>query len=183
MGCDRQEKEGNNYTFFEEGNAGHDGLTKTNDTHLKGPYPSDPDLEFALNASNVLELNALPPASASGFAPEEEKLLGHANSVGTHLVASDIAAQTGKCQTANDSLVGLTSTVAPSVVVVETTYNRSAFVTSKQVHADLTHPAVNISIKWASVVPGSSLRLSPEKMPDCCCKASAAARFTAIMSS
>jgi hypothetical protein len=67
-------------------------LTQTNDAHLEGPYPSDPDLELALNTCNVLELDTFPPATASGLTPEKEKLLSHTNSVGTHLVASNIAA-------------------------------------------------------------------------------------------
>jgi hypothetical protein len=83
-------KEGNNYTVFEETNAGNGGLTETNNTHLKGPYSSDPDLELAFDACDVLELNTFPPASSSGLAPEEQKLLSHANSVGTHLVTSDV---------------------------------------------------------------------------------------------
>lgn len=67
-------------------------LTQANDAHLKGPYPSDPDLKLAFNACNVLELDTFPPATSSGLTPEEEKLLGHTNSVSAHLVASDIAA-------------------------------------------------------------------------------------------
>jgi hypothetical protein len=74
------------------GNAGHDGLAETDDAHLKSPYSSDPDLKLALNTCDILKLDAFPPASSSGFAPEKQKLLGHANSVGTHLVTSDITA-------------------------------------------------------------------------------------------
>jgi hypothetical protein len=46
----------------------------------------------------------------------------------------------------------------------------------------VTYPAVSISIRCASVVPGSSLRLSPEKMPFWRSSARAAARLTSIMS-
>lgn len=46
----------------------------------------------------------------------------------------------------------------------------------------ITYPAVNISIRCCSVVPGSSLFLNPEKMPSCFNKALPAARLTSIIS-
>ncbi len=46
----------------------------------------------------------------------------------------------------------------------------------------MKYPAVNISIRCASVVPGSSLFLSPLKMPSCLSSARAAARLTSIIS-
>ena len=47
---------------------------------------------------------------------------------------------------------------------------------------DVTHPAVNISIRCCSVVPVSSLRRKPEKIPSCFNKAFPAALFTSIIS-
>lgn len=47
---------------------------------------------------------------------------------------------------------------------------------------DGAYPAVNISMRCCSVVPGSSLLRSPEKMPSCFSSASPAARLTSIIS-
>lgn len=44
------------------------------------------------------------------------------------------------------------------------------------------YPAVNISIRCCSVVPGSSLFRSPENIPSCFRRALPAARFTSIIS-
>ena len=44
------------------------------------------------------------------------------------------------------------------------------------------YPAVSISIRCCSVVPVSSLRRNPEKMPFCSSNALPAARFTSIIS-
>lgn len=88
--------------------------------HLEGPNSADPDLECAVDTFNIIEVNAFPPAAASRLAPEQKELLSHADSVGVG-VATDIGTQTSKGDTADDSLVGLASTVTPGIVVVEAT--------------------------------------------------------------
>jgi hypothetical protein len=97
-----------------------------------------------------------------------------------YVVALDVGPQTCECDTADDGLVGFAGAVTPAVVVVKTTAR-----VSKQELADeaiYTYPAVNISIRCCSVVPGSSLFLRPEKIPSCLSKASPAARLTSIIS-
>jgi hypothetical protein len=68
----------------------------------------------------VFEVNTLPPASTSRLAPEQKQLLSHADGVGVGL-ATDISTQTGKSNTADNSLVGLAGTMTPGVVMVEAT--------------------------------------------------------------
>jgi hypothetical protein len=88
--------------------------------HLQRPDPSYPHLELALDASDVIKLNTFPPASASRFPPEEKELLGHTDGIAIgKVVALDIGPQACKRNTADNSLVGLASTVTPSIVVVE----------------------------------------------------------------
>lgn len=91
--------------------------------HLKGPDSADPDLECAINAVDILKINTLPPASASGLAPEQKQLLCHTDSVGVG-VTTNISAETSQSDTAYDGLVGLSSTVTPGVVVVEAAVNK-----------------------------------------------------------
>lgn len=88
--------------------------------HFQRPNPSYPHLELALDASDVVKLNTLPPASASRFPPEEKQLLSHADGVAvSEVVALYIRPQTCKRNTANDGLVGLAGAVSPLIVVVE----------------------------------------------------------------
>lgn len=149
--------------------------------HLKRPDPSYPDLELAFYTPDIVKLNTFPPASSSRFPPEQQELLSHANSVTVgNVVALDVGAQACKSNTANDSLVRLSSAMAPKVVVVETTGTRLAL-HLLALHRG-THPAVNISIRCCSVVPGSSLFLRPEKMPSCFNSASPAARLISSIS-
>jgi hypothetical protein len=149
--------------------------------HFKCPHSPYPHFQLALDASDVVELDTLPPASASGFPPEEEQLLGHSDSITVgEVVALDVGPQACECNTADDGLVGFAGAVTPAVVVVEATAR-----VSKQepaAEANDTYPAVNISIRCCSVVPGSSLFLRPEKIPSCLSKASPAARLTSIIS-
>jgi hypothetical protein len=49
--------------------------------HFERPDSADPDFQCTGYTLNVLELHTLPPASPGRFAPEQEKLLCHANSV------------------------------------------------------------------------------------------------------
>lgn len=49
--------------------------------HFERPDSSDPDLQFALDALDIGELDALPPASPRRFPPEEQQLLRHADGV------------------------------------------------------------------------------------------------------
>ena len=91
--------------------------------HLEGPDSADPNLECAVNAFDILKINAFPPASASGFAPEQQQLLRHTDGVGVG-VAANIGAQTSQSDTANDGLVRLSSTVTPGVVMVEAAKNQ-----------------------------------------------------------
>ena len=49
--------------------------------HLQGPDPPDPDFQGSLDALDVLEVDAFPPASTSWLSPEQKKLLRHADRV------------------------------------------------------------------------------------------------------
>ena len=99
----------------------HSSSPKPNDTHLQRPDPPDPHLEPALDALDVVELDALPPAAPGGLAPEQQQLLGHADRVAADVVAADVAAQPRQRQAADDGLVGLPCAVTPSVIAVEAT--------------------------------------------------------------
>lgn len=92
--------------------------------HLQGPYTSDPDLDWALNAFNVIKLDALPPAAAGRLAPEQKKLLGHSNGIVVGQVSSDIGAEFSQGKTANDCLVGLCGAVTPLIFAVKSTARR-----------------------------------------------------------
>lgn len=152
---------------------------KTN--HFEGPDPSNPHFQFSFNASHVIQLHTLPPATSGGFPPEKKKLLRHSNRVAVGQVVSfDVSPETCKRNAADDGLVGLARAVTPSVVVVESTIGMVRIVATRMKPA--THPAVNISMRCCSVVPGSSLLRSPEKIPSCFRSASPAARFTSIIS-
>lgn len=96
--------------------------SKADTYHFQRPDPPYPYLELALDASNVLKLHSLPPAATSWFPPEKEQLLRHAYSIAVSVfVALDVRPQARKSDTADDSFVGFTGTVAPSIIVVETT--------------------------------------------------------------
>lgn len=59
--------------------------------HFERPDPSDPHLQLAFDAADVLELDAFPPASASWLPPEEKQLLGHTERVAVgEIVALDV---------------------------------------------------------------------------------------------
>ncbi len=168
--------------------------TKADDTHLQRPHPPDPHLQFALNTVDVVQLDALPPASTCWLPPKEEQLLRHAHRVVAHLVTPNIGAQPRQGQAADNGLVRLPCPVAPQVVMVESAVGRSkvTLATEKETYRTRkstswrarmsTYPAVSISIRCASVVPGSSLLLRPEKIPFWRSSALAAARLTAIIS-
>lgn len=95
--------------------------------HFQSPDPSDPHLELALHSSDVVELDTFPPASAGGFPPEQKQFLGHTDSVAVcEVVTFDVGPQTRKSDTTNDSLVRLSGTVAPVIIVVEATECMSA---------------------------------------------------------
>jgi hypothetical protein len=96
-------------------------LTQSNNTHLKCPYSPDPDLEGTLHTLDVVKINTFPPAASGRLSPEQKQLLRHAYSVVTHVVAFDVATEPSKRQTADNSLVGLTSPVSPSIIVIEAT--------------------------------------------------------------
>jgi hypothetical protein len=88
--------------------------------HFQRPNSPYPYLQLALDTSNVVKLDTLPPAAASGFPPEEEQLLRHSDSVAVRkIVALDVRPQTRERDTADNGLVRLASTVAPSIVMVE----------------------------------------------------------------
>ena len=148
--------------------------------HLEGPNSPDPHLELPFHAPHVVELDTFPPAPSRGFPPEEQQLLRHAHCVAVgEVIALDVGPQTGQRNAADNSLVGLTGTVPPLVIVVKTT---ARMLVLKQVKTLKTHPAVSISIRCCSVVPGSSLFRRPEKMPSCFSNASPAARLTSSIS-
>jgi len=107
--------------------------------------------------------------------------LRHSDSIAVRkIVAFNVGPKTCKCDTTDDGLVRLAGTVPPSIVVVEAATQRGQSRLDAKV--DLAYPAVNISIKCCSVVPGSSLFLRPEKIPSCLSRASPAALFTSIIS-
>jgi hypothetical protein len=88
--------------------------------HFQCPDSPYPYLQLALNASDVVKLDTLPPATASWFSPKEKQLLRHSDSVTvSKIVALDIGPQTRKCDAADDSLVRFAGAVAPSIVMVE----------------------------------------------------------------
>jgi hypothetical protein len=88
--------------------------------HLKRPDPSYPHLELAFYAPDIVKLNAFPPASTSRFPPEEQELLSHTDGIAVgKVVALDVGPEACKSNTADHSLVGLSSAVTPVVVVVE----------------------------------------------------------------
>jgi hypothetical protein len=90
--------------------------------HFQRPNSPYPHLELALDTSDIVKFNAFPPAAASGFPPEKEQLLRHSDSVAvSKIVALDVSPQTCECDTADDGLVGLTGTVTPAIIVIETT--------------------------------------------------------------
>jgi hypothetical protein len=95
--------------------------------HLQRPDSPDPHLQLALDAADIVELNALPPAAACGFPPEQEKLLRHPDGITVgRVVALDVGAQACERNAADDGLVGLAGTVTPEVVVVEATVEVSS---------------------------------------------------------
>lgn len=82
--------------------------------HFKCPNTSDPNLELALNSLDALEIDTFPPATSCRFSPEEEEFLSHTDSVTARWIVSfDICTKFCQCDTAYDSLVWLTSSVAP----------------------------------------------------------------------
>lgn len=100
-------------------------IIRANTYHFQRPNPPYPHLELALDTSNIFKLDSFPPAATSWFPPEKEQLLRHSDSVAVGIfIALDVGPQTRKSNAADDGLVGFTSTVAPSVVVVETAISR-----------------------------------------------------------
>lgn len=94
--------------------------SQPNHTHLKRPHPPDPHLELAFHPLDILQLNSLPPASPGRLAPEEQEFLSHAHCIIVpKVVTADVATKPCKCETADDSLSGLASTMTPLVLVVE----------------------------------------------------------------
>jgi hypothetical protein len=94
--------------------------------HFERPYPPYPHLQLALNAADIVKLNAFPPAATGGLPPEEEQLLRHPDSVAvSEIVAFDIRPQTGQRDTADDGLVRLAGAVTPLVIVIEATTQTS----------------------------------------------------------
>jgi hypothetical protein len=90
--------------------------------HFQGPHSSNPDLQSSINALDVIKVNTFPPATTGRLSPEEQKLLSHTDSVVVEIVATlDIGPQTSQSNAADDGLVGLTSAMTPSVLMVEAT--------------------------------------------------------------
>jgi hypothetical protein len=112
--------------------------------------------------------------------------LRHAYCVVGEVVASDVRPESGESDAADDGFVGFASAMAPLIIVVEATTFQSAIRPTieqeEMEELEDIYPAVNISIKCCSVVPGSSLFLKPEKMPSCFSSALPAALFTSIIS-
>lgn len=102
-----------------------------NTNHFKRPDSPDPDLQLALHALNVVELNTFPPASPCRLAPEKKQLLCHSDGVAVSgRIATDVGAQASKGNGADDGLVGLSGAVTPGVSAVEATEMMSANVIS-----------------------------------------------------
>lgn len=59
----------------------HQRISIATTYHLKCPDSANPDFQCAGYTLDVLKLNAFPPASSGRFAPEQEQLLCHADSV------------------------------------------------------------------------------------------------------
>jgi hypothetical protein len=151
--------------------------------HLQSPNSPDPHLQRALHTLHVLQLDTLPPASSGGFPPEEKQFLGHGHgriACGCFGGSMNVSAKTCERNAANDCLVGLASAVTPAIVTVEATISLVRLFYKR--NDEESYPAVNISIRCCSVVPGSSLFLSPLKMPSCFNNALPAARLTSSIS-
>lgn len=71
------------------------GLSCESTYHLERPYPPYPHLQLALDAPHVIQFDALPPASPSGFPPEEKQFLRHADSIAVRQVVTlDVSSKT-----------------------------------------------------------------------------------------
>lgn len=153
--------------------------------HLQSPHSPYPNFQLSLHAVHVVELHTLPPAPARGFPPEEQQLLCHADGVAVRRLATDVGSQPGERDRADDGFIRFGGAVAPDVGVVEATLYIVSGMKRVIGEADgrgRSYPAVSISIRCCSVVPGSSLLRSPEKMPSCRRRALPAARLTSIIS-
>ena len=88
--------------------------------HLQSPHASYPNFQLALHAFHVLEVDAFPPTSTGWFAPEKQKLLGHADGVVVgQFAAADVGAETRQSETANYGFLGFAGTMAPAVIVIK----------------------------------------------------------------
>jgi hypothetical protein len=97
--------------------------------HLERPNSSYPDLKLAFYTPDIVKLNTFPPASASGLPPEQQQLLGHADSIAVReVVTLNIGPQTCKSNTTDDSLVRFSGAMTPMVIVVEATALELAYV-------------------------------------------------------
>jgi hypothetical protein len=151
--------------------------------HFERPNSPDPNLQFAFDALDILQLNTLPPTPTCRFSPEQQQLLRHADGTVGEVLVLDSSSETCQCDAANDGLVRFASAMTPLVVVVETAVDVSiASLVRIRGDGEYIYPAVSISIRCCSVVPGSSLFLRPEKMPSCFSSAFPAALFTSIIS-
>jgi hypothetical protein len=88
--------------------------------HFESPDATDPHFELSVDAFDIQELNTLPPAAAGGLAPEEEKLLRHADGIVIrNVVALDVGAEASECDGSDNRFVWLGGAVAPAIIVIE----------------------------------------------------------------
>lgn len=97
---------------------------QADDTHLQRPHSSYPDLQLSFHAFYVFQFYSLPPTSSRRFSPEEQKLLSHTYSIGTHLVTTDIGSEASQSETAYDSFVWFSCSMAPVIIMIETSVTK-----------------------------------------------------------
>lgn len=87
--------------------------------HFECPHSPNPDLDWSIDPFHIVQFDSFPPASSSGFSPEEQEFLSHTDSVIVRKIASDISAKLGQSKTANDCLVGLRGPMSPLIVAIK----------------------------------------------------------------
>lgn len=113
--------------------------------HLQSPHTPNPDFDLAFNTLHIVQLNTFPPAAASRLAPEQQKFLGHANSIVVGQVAPNISAEFGQGKTANNCLVGLCGTVAPLIFAIKSTASQVSSRSPDRNQIPLTRPSASRS--------------------------------------
>lgn len=97
--------------------------------HFQRPHTANPDLDRTFHALHILQLDPFPPAPPRRFPPEQEKLLRHPHGIGIGQIPSDIRAELGQRQTANNRFVGLGGSMAPLILAIKSTAQQTMSLT------------------------------------------------------